>query len=204
MARLALDAPHPRALEKLDAQGFRAGLERLGGPVRERETVLARDQSPDTMPGQGRHQPEQLVRTDQLLVLVSQGAHATGAFFQDLQFGFVFRDLDLAGHAKAAVVADQIGDSPPHLHGLDRERDLGRIAAEPTDPAGVHARGMTAHRVLLDHQAAQSPPRQLQRRGASVQATADDDGIQGHAASPSPCRAASCVRLIGLIGGRIR
>src|SRR5271156_2196590 len=104
----------------------------------------------------------------------------------------------------------------PQLHRGDRERDLGGMAAEPPDAPGIDPRGMAADMVLLEHDALRAAPRQMQRRGAAVEAAAEHDHIGGAGHGAAQLRttaltaasvlgsAASSARVIGLTGGRRR
>src|SRR5262249_52143189 len=74
------------------------------------------------------------------------------------------RDLHLAVAVKAAVVVHQIADAVPQLHGGDRERHLGEMAAEAAHAAGVDARGMAADVILLNDGDAGAAAREMPRR----------------------------------------
>jgi hypothetical protein len=114
--------------------------------------------------GYRRQQTFQFGPIDQLFMgkaVLAKVCHPRTAILEIL---IVHGDQNLAMGFEAAIIAHQILDPFPQVHGRDRKRNLGAISGKLAHATGIHARGMATRMVLLDHDHAKSPQRQMQRR----------------------------------------
>ncbi len=214
IARHVVDA---HTFDDTRAESLGLALEGEDGAVGDRRAVRPADDAADAVWRDRRHQLAQLGLLDDLLVLETECLHLRDAIALGIEFGRGLGDLDLAVGFEAAVVVDEVGDAVPDRHRHHRQRDLGDVPAEPAHATGIDTGGMAADVVLLDQQHLHAAHRQMQRRGAALDAAADDDDVglspgrcSGHRRTTAFRAASVCGRLassasvIGFTGGRRR
>ncbi len=116
------------------------------------------------MAGDRRNDVVELAPVDQLLMGKALPVEFLDPGAQRRQFLLGLGDLDLAVALEAAIVVDQVADAVPDLHRGDRQRHLGKVAAETAHAAGIDARRVAPDMVLLDDGHPRAASRQMQRR----------------------------------------